>query len=236
MVEVGKEFMQMSYKNELSNDWGELLADEFSKPYYKKMRDFLTHEYNTASVYPAEADIFTTLKLTSFAHTKAVILGQDPYHGAGQSHGLCFSVKPGVAPPPSLKNIYKELHEDTGLPIPKHGHLVKWAEQGLLMLNTILTVRDGEPNSHRNIGWEKVTDLIITLLNRREQPVVFILWGAQARVKLKMIDTDRHGIITSPHPSPLSAFRGFFGSRPFTRTNELLRSWNVEEIDWCIPD
>jgi uracil-DNA glycosylase len=181
-------------------------------------------------------DIYAALHLTGYEDTKAVILGQDPYHGPGQAHGLSFSVKPGVPAPPSLQNIFKELHDDLGCYIPNNGYLVKWAEQGVLLLNTVLTVRAHEANSHRGKGWEQFTDRVISLLNEREKPVVFILWGAPAQQKARFIDTSRHCVIRSPHPSPLSAHRGFFGSRPFSKANRFLREHGIEEIDWQIPN
>lgn len=222
----------MTFSNALQNDWGTLLASEWSRTYFQKMLDYLQHEYTTRTIYPDLGNIYTALNLTGYEQTKVVILGQDPYHGPGQAHGLSFSVLPGTQPPPTLCNIMKELQDDIGCPIPDHGFLAPWAEQGVLLLNTVLTVREGEANSHRNIGWERFTDRVIELLNERDTPVVFILWGAQARKKVKMIDTSKHGIISSPHPSPLSAYRGFFGSRPFSRANELLRSWDIPEIHW----
>lgn len=220
----------------LKNDWVPLLEDEFEKPYYQKLRQFLKEEYATATVYPDMYDIFAALHLTPFAETKVVILGQDPYHGPGQAHGLSFSVKPGIAQPPSLKNMFKELQDDLGCRIPNHGYLAHWAEQGVLMLNTSLTVREHTPNSHRGIGWETFTNRVISLLNERDKPVVFILWGNNAIEKLELIDTSKHHVIKSPHPSPFSANRGFFGSKPFSRANALLRQNGMAEIDWQIPD
>jgi uracil-DNA glycosylase len=220
----------------LKNDWARHLDREFEQPYYLKLRQFLKEEYRTRVVYPDMYDIYAALHLTPYEETKVVILGQDPYHGPGQAHGLSFSVKPGVEPPPSLQNIFKELHDDLGCAIPNNGYLVKWAEQGVLLLNTVLTVRGGIPNSHRGKGWETFTDQVIRALNERERPVVFILWGSHAQAKLSLIDTSRHFVIRSPHPSPLSAHRGFFGSRPFSRTNEFLRRIGSAEIDWQIPN
>lgn len=219
----------------LKNDWGEILKDEFEQPYYQELRRFLIQEYRTRVVYPDMHDIFNALHYTSYADTKVCILGQDPYHGPGQAHGLSFSVKPGVPPPPSLQNIFKELHDDIGCPIPDHGCLIPWARQGVLLLNTVLTVRAGEPMSHRGKGWERFTDRVIAELNKRERPIVFILWGRPAREKKAMIDTSRHFIIESAHPSPLSAHYGFFGSRPFSRANEFLRRAGMEPIDWVLP-
>jgi uracil-DNA glycosylase len=220
----------------LKNDWAPLLEEEFHKPYYLRLRQFLMEEYNTKIIYPDKYDIFNALHLTPYAEAKVVILGQDPYHGPGQAHGLSFSVKPGVPAPPSLQNIFKELQDDLGCYIPNNGYLVKWAEQGVLMLNTVLTVRQSVPNSHKGMGWETFTDKVIMTLNEREKPVVFILWGKHAQEKRELITSNRHCIIASPHPSPFSANRGFFGSRPFSRTNQFLRSIGSEEIDWQIPN
>ncbi|CAI9003190.1 uracil-DNA glycosylase [Brevibacillus sp. IT-7CA2] len=219
----------------LQNDWAPVLADEFEKPYYVKLRQTLKEEYQTQTIYPDMFHIFTALHLTDYQNAKVVILGQDPYHGPGQAHGLSFSVKPGIKPPPSLVNIYKELKSDVGFEIPQHGYLNHWAKQGVMMLNTVLTVRRGTPNSHKDIGWEPFTDRIIHLLNDRETPLVFILWGKHAQEKAAFIDRDKHFVIASPHPSPFSANRGFFGSRPFSRTNEFLRSRGLQEIDWQLP-
>ncbi|WP_409227235.1 uracil-DNA glycosylase [Gudongella sp. SC589] len=221
-------------KKIFENSWQELLHDEMEKDYYMDLREFLIQEYKTKTIYPDKHSIFNALHYTDYNDVKAVILGQDPYHGPGQAHGLCFSVKHGIAPPPSLVNIYKELRHDLGYEIPNHGYLEKWAREGVLMLNTVLTVRAGMANSHKNKGWEIFTDRIIQLLNEREKPMVFILWGSQAISKEKMIDNGRHHIIKSPHPSPLAAYRGFFDSRPFSRTNEFLKSNAMEPIDWRI--
>lgn len=219
----------------LKNDWAEHLAEEFKKDYYLKLRAFLIEEYRQGTVYPDMYDIFNALHFTPYSKTKVCILGQDPYHGPGQAHGLSFSVKPGVPPPPSLQNIFKELQADLGCRIPNHGCLEYWARQGVLLLNTVLTVRRGQANSHRGKGWEHFTDRVIEVLNQREKPVVFILWGRNAQAKLEMIDTDRHLVIQSAHPSPYSAHAGFFGSRPFSRTNEFLQRIGEEPIDWEIP-
>lgn len=219
----------------LKNDWADRLNGEFSQPYYKELRRFLIGEYRTGTVYPDMYDIFNALHFTSYADTKVCILGQDPYHGPGQAHGLSFSVKPGVPPPPSLQNIFKELQSDLGCPIPDHGCLEHWAKQGVLLLNTVLTVRRGEANSHKGRGWERFTDRVIEELNVREHPVVFVLWGRHARSKAAMIDANRHFIIGSPHPSPLSAHYGFFGSRPFSRANEYLRQAGMEPVEWELP-
>ncbi|NLZ33551.1 MAG: uracil-DNA glycosylase [Clostridiales bacterium] len=223
-------------KEILNNDWNHLLKDEFKKEYYKKLKQFLIEEYKTKTVYPEMNDIFNALEFTSYKDTKVLILGQDPYHGPNQSHGLAFSVKKGVKIPPSLKNIYKELNNDLGCYIPNNGYLKSWADQGVLLLNTVLTVRAHEPNSHKNKGWEIFTDKIISLLNERTDPVVFILWGNPAIAKTKLITNNRHYIITSVHPSPLSASRGFFGSKPFSKTNHFLRSINKTPINWQIEN
>ncbi len=220
----------------LKNDWAPLLEAEFKKPYYQHLRGILKEEYQTRVIYPDQSDVFNALHLTPFNETKVVIIGQDPYHGSGQAHGLSFSVKPGVPVPPSLKNIYKELKADVGCDIPNNGYLVKWAKQGVLLLNTVLTVRAGTPNSHKGLGWEIFTDKVIETLNQRETPVVFILWGNFAQQKQELITSSRHFIIKSPHPSPFSANKGFFGSRPFSRTNAILRDIGMKEIDWQIPD
>lgn len=218
----------------LKNDWAPLLEGEFAKPYYQRLRTILREEYQTQVIYPDQYDIYNALHFTSFEDTKVVIIGQDPYHGPGQAHGLSFSVKPGVKIPPSLQNIYKELQSDVGCYIPNHGYLVDWTKQGVLLLNAVLTVRAGIPNSHKALGWEMFTDKVIETLNRREKPVVFILWGAYAQQKQQLITSSRHFIIKSPHPSPFSANRGFFGSRPFSRANAFLREIGSGEIDWQI--
>lgn len=220
---------------DFKNDWGPLLASEFRKDYYLKLRNFLINEYRTQTVYPDKHDIFNALHTTSYKDVKAVILGQDPYHGPGQAHGLCFSVLPGVPAPPSLLNIFKELSSDLGLPIPNHGCLQPWAARGVLLLNTVLTVRAGSPNSHKSAGWIPFTDHIISLLNDRPDPIVFILWGRNAIEKKQLITSPRHAVLTSPHPSPLSATYGFFGSRPFSKTNRILAEWGKPPIDWSLP-
>ena len=220
----------------LKNDWKNYLSSEFEKDYYKNLRKFLVNEYNSTVIYPNMYDIFNALHFTSYADTKVVILGQDPYHGAKQAHGLSFSVNPGVKTPPSLVNIYKELHSDLGCYIPNNGYLKKWADQGVLLLNTVLTVRAGEANSHKNKGWEEFTTKVIKVLNEKETPVVFILWGNNAISKESLITNPKHLIIKSVHPSPLSASRGFFGSKPFSKTNEFLISTNQKPIDWQIEN
>ncbi|KKB73911.1 MULTISPECIES: uracil-DNA glycosylase [Bacillus] len=222
-------------KQILNDSWWEQLHQEFEKPYYQELREMLKREYSEHTVYPEPHDIYNALHYTSYEKVKVVILGQDPYHGPGQAHGLSFSVKPGVNPPPSLKNIFIELQNDVGTDIPNHGSLVSWAKQGVLLLNTVLTVRRGQANSHKGKGWERLTDSVIDALNKREKPVVFILWGRHAQAKKERIDTTKHFIIESPHPSPFSARYGFFGSRPFSRANEFLKKINEEPIDWAIP-
>lgn len=221
---------------DLGNDWTELLKDEFKKEYYLNLREFLKEEYDTQTIYPPKEDIFNALKFTSYESVKVVILGQDPYHGKGQSHGLSFSVKKGVRIPPSLRNIYKELNSDCGYKIPNHGYLKSWADQGVLLLNTSLTVREAQANSHSKIGWEIFTDNIIKLLNQRDKPIVFILWGNNAKSKEELITNKNHFIIKSFHPSPLSASRGFFASKPFSKTNDILKSLGEKTIDWQIED
>ena len=216
----------------LGNDWDEVLENEFKKDYYLKIREFLKAEYSSRIIYPPMFDIFNALRYTSYENTKVVILGQDPYHEPGQAHGLSFSVKKGIKIPPSLVNIYKELKTDIGMEIPNHGELTSWAKQGVLLLNATLTVRQGLANSHQNIGWSIFTDNIIKALNESSKPVVFILWGGNARSKKKYISNPNHLIIESAHPSPLSAYNGFFGSRPFSRTNEFLSKNGFEPINW----
>lgn len=220
----------------IGNEWDGILKGEFEKEYYLKLREFLKYEYSHYDVYPNMYDIFNSLKYTSYNSVKAVILGQDPYHEPGQAHGLCFSVKKGTPLPPSLQNIYKELYSDLGIPPAKHGELISWAQNGVLMMNTVLTVRRGQANSHKNHGWEIFTDRVIELLNQREKPIVFILWGANARSKTKLITNPNHFILQSAHPSPLSAYNGFFGNKHFSKTNEFLVQHGIEPIDWHIPD
>ena len=220
----------------IANDWLEPLKPEFSKPYYKNLYQTVNEEYRTHQIFPPADDIFNAFALTPLHEVKVVILGQDPYHGEGQAHGLCFSVKPDVEIPPSLINIYKELQDDCGCEIPNNGYLTKWAKQGVLLLNTVLTVRAHQANSHRGIGWEEFTDAAIRVLNEQDRPMVFILWGRPAQMKKSMLTNLNHLIIESPHPSPLSAYRGFFGSRPFSRTNKYLKEHGLKEIDWQIEN
>ena len=218
------------------NDWDALLQDEFSKDYFLALQAFLEEEYQHATVYPARENIFNALKLTPYADVRVVILGQDPYHGEGQAHGLAFSVQPGVPAPPSLVNIFKEQQTDVGITIPNNGYLVPWAKQGVLLLNTALTVRANEPNSHRGRGWEQFTDRVITCLNEREQPLIFLLWGKNALAKEALVTNLRHMVLRAPHPSPLSASRGFFGCRHFSKTNALLEAENLPPIQWQLPN
>ncbi|MBU9738957.1 uracil-DNA glycosylase [Diplocloster agilis] len=220
----------------ISNDWLEPLAAEFKKPYYIQLHKTILNEYNTRRIYPSADDLFNAFHLTPLHDVKVVILGQDPYHGNGQAHGLCFSVKPDVEIPPSLVNIYQELHDDCGCYIPNNGYLVKWAKQGVLLLNTVLTVRAHQANSHRGIGWEEFTDAAIRALNDQDRPIVFILWGRPAQSKKAMLNNPRHLILEAPHPSPLSASRGFFGSRPFSQANAFLEKNGLQPIDWQIEN
>ena len=220
----------------ISNDWLEPLSAEFKKPYYVQLYRKVLSEYQTAQIFPPSEDIFNAFHLTPLSEVKVVILGQDPYHNDGQAHGLCFSVKPDVDIPPSLVNIYQELHDDLGCRIPNHGYLEKWARQGVLLLNTVLTVRAHQANSHRGIGWEQFTDAAIRILNAQDRPIVFILWGRPAQMKKSMLNNPKHLILEAPHPSPLSAYRGFFGSRPFSKTNDFLKSHGLTPIDWQIED
>ena len=220
----------------ISNDWLGPLTPEFRKPYYAKLYQTVMSEYQSRQIFPAADDLFNAFSFTPLSNVKAVILGQDPYHNDGQAHGLCFSVKPDVDIPPSLLNIYNELHDDLGCYIPNHGYLKKWADQGVLLLNTVLTVRAHQANSHRGIGWEEFTDAAIRILNEQERPIVFILWGRPAQTKKAMLTNPNHLILEAPHPSPLSAYRGFFGSRPFSQTNNFLKSHGIEPIDWQIEN
>lgn len=220
----------------IQNDWLEPLKPEFKKPYYEKLYATVKEEYNTRLIFPPADDIFNAFEFTPLSEVKVVILGQDPYHGEGQAHGLCFSVKPDVDIPPSLVNIYKELQSDLGCYIPNHGYLEKWARQGVLLLNTVLTVRAHQANSHRGIGWEEFTDAAIRVLNEQDRPIVFLLWGKPAQSKKSMLHNPKHLILTAPHPSPLSAHRGFFGCKHFSQTNEFLKAQGLKEIDWQIEN
>ena len=220
----------------INGDWLEALKDEFKKDYYKQLFEKVNEEYRTRLIFPPANDIFNAFHLTPLKDVKVVILGQDPYHGPGQAHGLCFSVKPDVEIPPSLVNIYQELHDDLGCFIPNNGYLKKWAEQGVMLLNTVLTVRAHQANSHRGIGWEEFTDAAIRILAGQDRPMVFILWGRPAQMKKPMLTNPKHLILEAPHPSPLSAYRGFFGSRPFSKTNEYLEANGLEPVDWQIEN
>ncbi len=220
----------------IGNEWDGLLEGEFDKEYYLRLRAFLAKEYKERTIYPDMYDIFNALRYTSYSDVKAVMIGQDPYHGVGQAHGLCFSVKRGIDIPPSLKNMYKELQSDIGFNPPCHGELAEWAKQGVLMLNAVLTVRSGEANSHKGMGWEKFTDRVIELLNQREKPIVFLLWGGNARRKKELITNPNHYVLEAAHPSPLSAYNGFFGCRHFSKTNEILKAVGQSPIDWNLPD
>lgn len=218
----------------LGNEWDELLAEEFKKDYYLRLRATLAREYKTRTIYPDMYDIFNALRYTSYSQVKAVILGQDPYHGEGQAHGLCFSVKKGVQPPPSLQNIFKEIQNELGIAPPNHGELTQWAKDGVLLLNTALTVRAGQANSHRGLGWETFTDRVIALLNERQTPMVFLLWGANARQKKALITNPGHLVLTCAHPSPLSAYNGFFGCGHFKECNDFLVSKGIAPVNWEI--
>lgn len=220
----------------ISNDWLAPLTPEFAKPYYRELYKKVKEEYATHMIFPPSNEVFSAFELTPLADVKVVILGQDPYHNVGQAHGLCFSVKPDVEIPPSLVNIYKELHDDLGCYISNNGYLVKWAKQGVLMLNTVLTVRAHQANSHRGIGWEEFTNAAIRVLNEQDRPIVFILWGSPAQRKKEMLNNPKHLILEAPHPSPLSAYRGFFGSKPFSQTNAFLEKNGLTPIDWQIEN
>lgn len=223
-------------KQLIHNDWQEVLKDEFEAPYYQELRQFLKKEYQEQVIFPEMNHIWEAFEWTPYDKVKVVILGQDPYHGPKQAHGLSFSVQPTIKTPPSLVNIYKELQSDLGIPPVNHGYLKSWAEQGVLLLNTVLTVRNGQANSHRGQGWETLTDAVIKKLNERATPIVFILWGKPSISKLNLIDTTKHTVITAPHPSPLSAYRGFFGSKPFSKTNEALIKFGETPINWQLPE
>ena len=218
----------------IGNDWDEVLREAFASDWYAALRRFLKKEYSRYTVYPDMHDIFNALKATAYSAVKVVLLGQDPYHNPGEAHGMCFSVKPGVRQPPSLQNIFKELNDDLGIPIPKTGYLKPWADQGVLLLNTILTVRRGEAYSHKGMGWERLTDLIIEKLNDRKDPVIFLLWGAPARQKKALITNPWHYVLEAPHPSPLSAYSGYFGCKHFSKANAILFSLGKAPIDWRI--
>jgi uracil-DNA glycosylase len=216
--------------------WQVRLRDEVEAPYFHDLRAFVDRERRAHVVYPPEEEVFAALERTPFDAIRVMILGQDPYHGPGQAHGLAFSVRPGVSPPPSLRNVFRELRDDLGCPIPEGGSLVSWAEKGVLLLNAVLTVRAGEPASHRGHGWETFTDALIRELSARAEPLAFVLWGGYAAKKETLIDAARHAVIRSAHPSPLSAKRGFFGSRPFTAVNAALEGFGAPPVDWCLPD
>lgn len=219
-----------------SNDWQTILTDELEKPYYQALQEFVTHEYATQTIYPPIEEVMTAFSKTAYQDVKVVLLGQDPYHGPNQAHGLSFSVKPGIPHPPSLRNMLKELQDDVGCPIPQHGTLTKWAEQGVLLLNTVLTVRAGQANSHQGQGWEQFTDAVIEKLAARRQPIIFVLWGKPAQRKKGLIQkyANPHVIFEAPHPSPLSAYRGFFGSKPYSKINAQLEAWGEQPIDWSL--
>lgn len=222
--------------SQITNDWLTPLNREFAKPYYKKLYDFVREEYATQIVFPPAEDIFNAFHLTPLSRVKVVIIGQDPYHNYGQAHGLCFSVRPDVEIPPSLVNIYKELQEDLGCNIPNNGYLEKWAKQGVLLLNTVLTVRAHQANSHQHRGWENFTDAVIQIVDKQSEPVVFMLWGKPAQAKKQLLNNPNHLILEAPHPSPLSAYRGFFGCKHFSKANRFLQEHGREPIDWQIED
>lgn len=224
----------MTINPKLSDEWLEVLSDEFHQPYFFLLKAFLLQEKRHYRIYPKGSDVFAAFHMTAFKNIKVVILGQDPYHGEGQAHGLCFSVQDGVVQPPSLKNIFKELYDDIGCTIPKNGRLTHWAKEGVFLINTVLTVRASEANSHRGQGWEHFTDAVIKKISDKKEHVVFILWGRPAQMKAPLIDTEKHLILQAPHPSPLSSFRGFFGSKPFSKTNAYLQSHGIEPISWCL--
>ncbi len=216
----------------ITKNWYELLKDEFEKPYFKKLQEFLTEEYNTKTIYPLAENIFNALNYCKYEDISVVLIGQDPYHQPGQAHGLCFSVQDGTALPPSLKNIFKEIHDDLGVTPLSSGNLIRWAKQGVLLLNTVLTVRRDEPNSHKGKGWENFTTKVIELVNKKTSPVVFLLWGGNAKALEGLIDKNKHYVLKAAHPSPLSAYNGFFGCKHFSKTNEILEKNGKKPIDW----
>lgn len=219
---------------DFGNDWNDILIGEFDKEYYRILRGFLKREYAEETIYPNMYDIFNAFKATAYNDVKVVIIGQDPYVGVNQAHGMCFSVKPNILLPPSLKNIFKEINADLGIPMPKNGYLMPWAKQGVLLLNTILTVRQGRPLSHKGYGWEQFTDTVLEKLNERQKPIIFMLWGEPAKKKASLITSPRHYILKAAHPSPLGAYQGFFGCKHFSKANELLLSMKETPIDWRI--
>lgn len=225
----------MNLRKMLPESWRDILAAEFDKPYMDELQSFLDDEYKNQTIYPPQDEIFTAFDLSGYADVKVLLFGQDPYHGPGEAHGLSFSVKPGIRIPPSLRNIYKEMASDVGAAVPNNGFLRPWAEQGVMMLNAVLTVRHKSPNSHQKHGWEKFTDAVIKALSAREDPLVVILWGGKAKKKERLVDTSRHFVIKGAHPSPLSARNGFFGSKPFSKVNAKLEEWGKQPIDWQIP-
>lgn len=221
-------------KQIFQNDWQRVLGDEFQKPYYLQLREFLKHEYANETIYPSMHNLWSAFHTTAYSDVKVVILGQDPYHGPNQAHGMSFSVQPGVPQPPSLRNMLQELRDDIGCDVPNHGYLLDWAKQGVLLLNTVLTVRQGQAHSHKERGWEQFTDKVIEKLNERDEPIIFVLWGRPAQQKQKLINTTKHAVLTAPHPSPLSAHRGFFGSKPYSQINALLQQRGQTPINWCL--
>ena len=223
-------------KDKIPASWRPILAEELDKPYFKKLEDFVKTERKAHDVFPPEDDVFAALAHTPYDRVTVLLLGQDPYHDDNQAHGLCFSVRPGIKPPPSLVNMYKELKDDIGVDVPSHGHLVSWADQGVLMLNAVLTVRAHTPNSHKDKGWESFTDAVIKKVNEKAAPVIFVLWGGYAQKKAKLVDAKKHTIIQMAHPSPLSARNGFFGSKPFSSINKALKKAGHPEINWQLPD
>ena len=223
-------------KHSLPDDWQQVLGAEFDKPYFGLLEKFVDAERAEHTIYPPEDDVFAAFRLTPYEKVRVFIMGQDPYHGPNQAHGLAFSVLPGIKPPPSLANIFRELKSDVGASVPNNGYLVPWAEQGVMMLNAVLTVRQAQANAHKSKGWEKFTDAAIEALNRRAEPVIFVLWGAYAQKKIALIDTDKHHVLQSVHPSPLSARNGFFGSKPFSQINAILNAENQTPIDWQLPN